>query len=65
MLPIRYGRMLKSPFAFFRVAAAVMASDLAHTPITGMRPGLWRLPHHELRRIRYAGAKPDLRHQRL
>jgi uncharacterized protein (DUF2252 family) len=29
--------MLKSPFAFFRGAAAVMASDLAHTPITGMR----------------------------
>jgi uncharacterized protein (DUF2252 family) len=37
LLPIRYGRMLKSPFAFFRGAAAVMASDLAHTPITGMR----------------------------
>ena len=37
LLPIRYGRMLKSPFAFFRGAAAVMASDLARTPITGMR----------------------------
>ena len=37
LLPIRYGRMLKSPFAFFRGAAAVMASDLAHTPITGIR----------------------------
>jgi uncharacterized protein (DUF2252 family) len=37
LLPIRYGRMLKSPFAFFRGAAAVMASDLARTPITGVR----------------------------
>jgi len=37
LLPIRYGRMLKSPFAFLRGAAAVMAADLAHTPTTGMR----------------------------
>lgn len=32
LLPIRYGRMLSSPFAFFRGAAAIMASDLAATP---------------------------------
>ncbi len=37
LLPIRYGRMLASPFAFFRSAAAVMASDLASTPNTGIR----------------------------
>ena len=37
LLLIRNGRMLKSPFASFRGAAAVMASDLAHTPITGLR----------------------------
>jgi uncharacterized protein (DUF2252 family) len=30
LVPIRYGRMAASPFAFFRGAAAVMASDLAH-----------------------------------
>jgi uncharacterized protein (DUF2252 family) len=36
LLPIRYGRMLQSPFAFFRGAAAIMAKDLAHTPITGI-----------------------------
>jgi uncharacterized protein (DUF2252 family) len=30
------GRMLESPFAFFRGAAAVMASDLASTPLTGI-----------------------------
>lgn len=37
LLPIRYGRMVKSPFAFLRGAAAVMASDLSHTPSTGTR----------------------------
>ncbi len=30
LVPIRYGRMAVSPFAFFRGAAAVMAADLAH-----------------------------------
>ena len=37
LLPIRYGRMAESPFAFFRGAAAVMAMDLATTPVTGLR----------------------------
>jgi hypothetical protein len=36
LLPIRYGRMLASPFAFFRGAALVMACDLSHTPVTGL-----------------------------
>ncbi len=36
LVPIRYGRMLQSPFAFYRGAAAVMASDLAGTPKTGI-----------------------------
>jgi hypothetical protein len=36
LVPIRYGRMLLSPLAFFRGAAAVMASDLAHAPRTGL-----------------------------
>jgi uncharacterized protein (DUF2252 family) len=36
LVPIRYGRMLASPFAFFRGAAAVMAADLARTPTTGL-----------------------------
>ena len=35
LVPIRHARMLKSPFAFFRGAAAVMAADLAPTPRTG------------------------------
>ena len=37
LVPIRYGRMSASPFAFFRGAAYVMASDLAETPQTGIR----------------------------
>jgi uncharacterized protein (DUF2252 family) len=40
LLPIRYGRMAASPFGFYRGAPLVMASDLAHTPITGMRTQL-------------------------
>jgi uncharacterized protein (DUF2252 family) len=36
LLPIRYGRMMQSPFAFYRGAAAIMAADLAHTPVTGI-----------------------------
>jgi uncharacterized protein (DUF2252 family) len=36
LVPIRYGRMLTSPFAFFRGAAAIMAHDLAGTPRTGI-----------------------------
>jgi uncharacterized protein (DUF2252 family) len=36
LIPIRYGRMLVSPFAFYRGAAAVMAHDLASTPRAGL-----------------------------
>ncbi len=36
LLPIRYGRMLASAFAYFRGAALPMASDLAGTPATGL-----------------------------
>ncbi len=32
LVPIRYGRMLVSPFTFFRGAALIMAADLAATP---------------------------------
>ncbi len=37
LVPIRYGRMSVSPFAFFRGAAAIMAADLAPTPTSGIR----------------------------
>ncbi len=36
LVPIRFGRMSQSPFAFYRGAAAIMASDLAHTPTSGI-----------------------------
>ena len=37
LVPIRHGRMMQSPFAFYRGTAAVMAADLAHTPNSGLR----------------------------
>jgi uncharacterized protein (DUF2252 family) len=36
LVPVRMGRMAASPFAFYRGAAAVMAADLASTPVTGI-----------------------------
>jgi uncharacterized protein (DUF2252 family) len=36
LVPIRYGRMLVSPFTFYRGAAAIMAADLAATPSSGL-----------------------------
>ena len=37
LVPIRYGRMLVSPFAFYRGGALIMAADLAKTPDSGLR----------------------------
>ena len=37
LVPIRYGRMLVSPFAFYRGGARIMASDLAETRVSGIR----------------------------
>jgi uncharacterized protein (DUF2252 family) len=37
LVPIRYGRMLVSPFTFYRGAALIMAADLAATPWSGLR----------------------------
>ncbi len=36
LAPIRYGRMIASPFGFLRGSAIVMAADLAHSPATGL-----------------------------
>ena len=36
LVPIRHGRMLVSPFTFYRGAAKVMAADLRHTPTAGL-----------------------------
>ncbi|MET9660467.1 DUF2252 domain-containing protein [Streptomyces sp. NPDC006510] len=40
LVPIRYGRMTESPFRFYRGAAAIMASDLATTRVSGIRAQL-------------------------
>ena len=40
LVPLRYGRMLASPFAFYRGAAAVMAADLDGTPRSGLETQL-------------------------
>jgi uncharacterized protein (DUF2252 family) len=37
LVPIRYGRMSLSPFAFLRGSAVVMTSDLAKTPVSGIQ----------------------------
>ncbi len=37
LLPLRHGRMVRSPFTFYRGAALTMASDLASSPATGIR----------------------------
>ncbi len=37
LIPIRHGRMLVSPFTFYRGAALPMAADLANTPTSGLR----------------------------
>ena len=36
LVPLRWGRMVATPFTFYRGAAAVMAADLATTPVTGL-----------------------------
>ena len=59
LLPIRYGRMASSPWAYLRGAAAVMAADLAAAPHTGLTVrlggdahilnfGLWATPERNL-----------------
>ena len=58
LVPIRYGRMLVSPFTFYRGAAYLMAADLAGLPQDGpARPALRRRASVELRRF----AAPDRR----
>jgi uncharacterized protein (DUF2252 family) len=36
LVPVRHGRMMVSPFTFYRGAAAIMTADLAATPVTGL-----------------------------
>jgi uncharacterized protein (DUF2252 family) len=36
LVPVRHGRMMASPFTFYRGAARIMAADLAGTPVAGL-----------------------------
>src|SRR5690242_13299176 len=36
LVPVRHGRMMVSPFTFYRGAAMIMAADLTGTPVAGM-----------------------------
>ena len=36
LVPVRHGRMMVSPFTFYRGAAKIMAADLAATPTAGL-----------------------------
>jgi uncharacterized protein (DUF2252 family) len=40
LVPVRHGRMMVSPFTFYRGAAKVMAADLAETPVAGLEAQL-------------------------
>ena len=64
--PIRYGRMLSSPFAFFRGGAYLMAADLAHGATNGVaRAALRGRSPLELRHLRVTGPEARLQPQRL
>ena len=66
LVPIRYGRMLVSPFTFYRGAALIMASDLARTPASGLTTQVCGDAHlSQLRTVRLARALDDVRRQRL
>ena len=66
LVPIRYGRMLASPFAFYRGAAYVMASDLAAAPRSGLQVQLCGDAHlSNFGVFAIPRAAPGLRHQRF
>src|ERR1700748_2969818 len=66
LVPVRHGRMLVSPFTFFRGAALPMAADLATTPASGLRAQLcWGGDLSKFGGVRPAGAAAGLRCQRL
>ena len=65
LVPGRHGRMMVSPFTFYRGAAKIMAADLKDTPTAGLTSTLWRCAPVELRRVRLARAKPAVRPERF
>ena len=66
LVPVRHGRMMVSPFTFYRGAAKIMAADLAgHAGGRAGRPAVRRRPPVELRRLRLARAQAAVRPERL
>ena len=66
LVPVRHGRMMVSPFTFFRGHAKGMALDLGAAPVSGLVvQALRRCPSVELRALCLTGAPAALRHQRL
>ena len=66
LVPVRYGRMMVSPFTFFRGRrAADGRRPGGHAGIGPCRAGLRRRAPVELRRLRLPRTAPGLRHQRL
>ena len=66
LVPVRHGRMMVSPFTFYRGAAKIMAADLKDTPTSRPeRPALRRRSPLELRRVRLARADAAVRPERL
>ena len=66
LVPVRHGRMMVSPFTFYRGAAKIMAADLADD--AGGRaggPAVRRCAPVELRRVRLARAQAAVRPERL
>ena len=71
LVPVRHGRMLVSPFTFYRGGAKIMAADLKDTPVAGLQvqlcgdAHLWGCASVELRFVRLARAAVAVRSQRL
>ena len=66
LVPVRHGRMMVSPFTFYRGAAMIMAADLKGTPVAGLNvAALRRRAPVQLRAVRLARAAPVVRPERL
>ena len=66
LVPVRHGRMLVSPFTFYRGAALPMAADLATTPASGLRVQLCGDAHlSNFGAFASPERQPGLRRQRL
>jgi hypothetical protein len=63
LIPIRYGRMLRTPLTFYWGAALNMAADLAVTPASALRARVHRLSSAELRPLCHTRATTGFRHQ--